>query len=379
MPEPIIINNLTKYYGKYQALDNLCLTVSGNKRVGLLGPNGAGKSTTLKIMCGLLYTSSGMVLIEGVNIAKNPTVALSKIGAIIETPEFYSYLTPYEVLGYFGRLRGMNGNKLQKQIDEIINLVNLNDWKKERIEKFSRGMKQRLALAQPLLHDPPILILDEPAPGLDPRGVVEFRKIIEEVGKQRTVFFAVDAIAGEFESHTGFMLFTNPVKHLTIIVGKYIASYISIAILIIFGYVIVGLSLLIIYGEVPFETVKSLGLALLFGGSVLSVTFFFSSISKGAMGATVITLVFIMVISGIIDAVLIMAKKPHWFMLSTNGDSVATVYGGYEVFMQGMNAPSAFMGSIENPNISLSVLSMTIYLVIGFIAGLWISNRRQLA
>ena len=135
------------------------------------------------------------------------------------------------------------------------------------------------------------------------------------------VFFAGDAIAGEFESKTGYMLFTNPVKRITLVTGKYLASCVAVILLIIFGYAIASISLLAIYGNVPIETAKSFGLCLLFAGSVLSVTFFFSSISKGAMGATVMTLLFIMVISGIVETVLLMAGKPYWFT-SHNEDTV---------------------------------------------------------
>ncbi|UCB42017.1 MAG: ABC transporter permease [Dehalococcoidales bacterium] len=195
------------------------------------------------------------------------------------------------------------------------------------------------------------------------------------------VFFAGDAIAGEFEGKTGFILFTNPVRRITLVTGKYLAGLAAVALLIVLGYVIVSISLLIIYGTVPVETAKSFGLCLLYGGSVLSVTFFFSSISKGAMGATVITLVFIMVVSAIVDSILIMADKPHWFLLSTNGDSIATVYGGYELFLEGfpmagMNIPSQWF---KSPDISLMIVSMIIYLVVGFVLSVWISRRRQLA
>ena len=190
MCEPVVIENLSKYYGKFLAVDNLSLRVSENQNVGLLGPNGAGKSTTLKIICGLLRASSGAVYIDGINVAEKPAQALSRIGAIVETPEFYPFLTPQENLGYLGRLRGMHRDGLEDRIREVIRLVKLEEWIAVKIEKFSRGMKQRLALAQALLHDPPVLILDEPALGLDPRGVVEFREIIEEEGKQKTVFFA---------------------------------------------------------------------------------------------------------------------------------------------------------------------------------------------
>ncbi len=190
MSEAIVIENLSKYYNKFLALDNLSLRIEENENVGLLGPNGAGKSTTLKILCGLIRPSSGAVYIDGINVAEKPEQALSRIGAIVETPEFYPFLTPQETLSYFGRLRGMRGDGLKSRIKEIIHLVRLEEWVTVKIEKFSRGMKQRLAVAQALLHDPPILILDEPGLGLDPRGVVEFREIIAGVGKKKTVLFA---------------------------------------------------------------------------------------------------------------------------------------------------------------------------------------------
>jgi len=190
MDECIVIENLTMYYNKFLALDKLSLRVPAKENIGLLGPNGAGKSTTLKILCGLIRPTSGKAYIDGIDVVAQPEKALSRIGAIIETPEFYSYMTPEETLTYFGRLRGMKGETLKKRIKEVIALVKLEKWGKIKIEKFSRGMKQRLGLAQSLLHDPPVLILDEPSLGLDPRGVVEFREIIKGVGKEKTLFFA---------------------------------------------------------------------------------------------------------------------------------------------------------------------------------------------
>jgi ABC-2 type transport system ATP-binding protein len=190
MQDSIVLEGLTKYYNGFLALDNLSLRVKRNEDVALLGPNGAGKTTTLKILCGLLRPSSGAAYIEGINVLEERERAISKVGAILETPEFYPFLTPDETLRYLGRLRGMSGRELGDRIGEVLRLVRLEKWINVKVGKFSRGMKQRLALAQAMLHDPPILVLDEPSLGLDPRGMVEIRDILKEARKKKTVFFA---------------------------------------------------------------------------------------------------------------------------------------------------------------------------------------------
>ena len=190
MNEAIAIEGLSKYYDGFLALDNLSLKVGKNEGVALLGPNGAGKTTTIKILCGLVRPSSGSAYINGIDIVEERERALSNVGAIVETPEFYPFLTPEETLSYLGRLRGMRGRELKRRIAEVVELVKLQGWIQIRIEKFSRGMKQRLAVAQALLHDPSILILDEPALGLDPRGMIEVMEIFREARKEKTVFYA---------------------------------------------------------------------------------------------------------------------------------------------------------------------------------------------
>ena len=194
------------------------------------------------------------------------------------------------------------------------------------------------------------------------------------------VFFAGDAIAGEFESKTGFILFTNPVKRITLWLGKYLACSIAVVLLVAFSYLITAIALLAIYGEVPAEMAQSFGLALLFAGAFLSVTFFFSSISKGAMGATVMTLLLVMVVFGIIESVLMFTDNPSWFLLSTGGDSIAAVYGEYSVILGELLPHDIELPfELETMNIGLAAVAMAVYLVVGLVLSIWISGRRQLA
>jgi len=189
--EAIATEGLTKYYGKILALNDLNLKIEKGRCVGFLGPNGAGKSTTIKILCNLIRPTRGKAYVNGYNTVVEPTKALKDVGAIVETPEFYTYLTPMEILSYLGKLRGMATNDLKRRITQVLETAKLSEWANTKIGKFSRGMKQRLAVAQAILHNPPILILDEPALGLDPRGTYEIREIIKSiVSEGKTVFLA---------------------------------------------------------------------------------------------------------------------------------------------------------------------------------------------
>jgi ABC-2 type transport system ATP-binding protein len=188
--EVLVAEGLTKYYGPIVALDDLNIKIRKGEAVGLLGPNGAGKTTTMKAFCNIIKPSSGNAYIMGLNATKESSHALTNVGAMVEVPEFYPFLTPIEALSYFGRLRGMSKPDLQKAIESAIAKVKMTEWSNVRIGKFSKGMKQRLAIAQALLHDPPILILDEPSLGLDPRGMNEVRSLINELKHEKTIFMA---------------------------------------------------------------------------------------------------------------------------------------------------------------------------------------------
>lgn len=175
----IHIEGLTKDFGIVKAVDNLNLDVKKATAVGFLGPNGAGKTTTIKILTNLIAATTGSAYLNGIDVTEDPRRALSCVGAVVETPEFYPFLTPMETLSYLGRIRGMQQRETQMRGKELLDTVKLDKWKDTRIGKFSKGMKQRLAIAQALLHEPEILILDEPTTGLDPRGMVEIRQILK--------------------------------------------------------------------------------------------------------------------------------------------------------------------------------------------------------
>ncbi len=187
----IEIEHLAKDFGDIKAVDDLSLAVPRRKTVGFLGPNGAGKTTTIKILTNLISATGGNAMLNGIDVTKDPKKALAHVGAVVETPEFYSYLTPTETLAYLGRIRGMSSREISNRSEDVLAQVKMTEWRSTRIGKFSKGMKQRLAIAQAMLHEPEILILDEPTSGLDPRGMVEMRETINSLkAKDYTVFMS---------------------------------------------------------------------------------------------------------------------------------------------------------------------------------------------
>jgi ABC-2 type transport system ATP-binding protein len=184
MDEPIKTVNLTKNFNGFRALDNLDIAVRRNSFLGFLGPNGAGKTTTIKILTNLLSPSSGSAYVNGINVTEDPKGALTDLGTVVETPEFYPYLTPKETLSYLGELQGMNNDDIRTRTAEVLDMVKMSEWGNKRIGKFSKGMKQRIAIAQAILHRPSVVILDEPTSGLDPRGMFEVREILTDLKKE---------------------------------------------------------------------------------------------------------------------------------------------------------------------------------------------------
>jgi ABC-2 type transport system ATP-binding protein len=199
MNEPIRIENLTKDFNGFRALDNLNLVVKRKSFMGFLGPNGAGKTTAIKILTNLLAATSGSAELNGINITREPKAALANVGAVVETPEFYPYLTPTETLAYMGELSGMSHVDIKRRTKEVLDTVKMNEWAEKRIGKFSKGMKQRIAIAQAIMHEPPIIILDEPTSGLDPRGMFEVREILVDLKKQDYTVFMSSHLLNEVQ------------------------------------------------------------------------------------------------------------------------------------------------------------------------------------
>lgn len=186
----IEINSLTKDFNKLRAVNNLNLSVYKGDVFGFLGPNGAGKSTTIRMLLSLVRQTSGTINLFGKSLDSDRKNILSRIGAIVEKPDFYGYLTAYKNLEILGKLSGKEIT--QKQIMQILELVGLDNRFDSKVKTFSHGMKQRLGLAQSLLHDPELIILDEPTTGLDPQGMKEIRDLILHLSKEKekTIFLS---------------------------------------------------------------------------------------------------------------------------------------------------------------------------------------------
>lgn len=186
----IEVRGLTKKYKNLVAVDNLDLNVYSGDVFGFLGPNGAGKSTTIRMLLTLIKPTAGEIKIFGKSLPKNRNEILKQIGAIVEKPDFYLYLTAYKNLEILGKISGADVSK--KNIMKFLELVGLEKRHNSKVKTFSHGMKQRLGIAQALLHDPQLIILDEPTTGLDPQGMKEIRDLILYLSreKNKTIFLS---------------------------------------------------------------------------------------------------------------------------------------------------------------------------------------------
>ncbi len=175
------LKGISKTMGKKKVVDNVSFTVNSGEVFGFLGPNGAGKTTTIKMITGLLKVDQGEIFIDGKNVKKDFEKALENVGGIIENPEMYGYLSGLDNLKIYGR---MHGNISKERLDEVIKMVKLENRIGDKVKKYSLGMRQRLGIAQALLHKPKLLILDEPTNGLDPMGIKEMRDNLRELAEK---------------------------------------------------------------------------------------------------------------------------------------------------------------------------------------------------
>jgi ABC-2 type transport system ATP-binding protein len=196
-PPSIETRHLTKSFGKFTAVNTLDLKIEGAKCVGFLGPNGAGKTTTLKMLTDMIFPTGGECLIDGLSVRANRKKALEVCGVLIETPEIYPSLTPYQALEMVADLRDMPVAEQKIRIPAALEEVKMSDWTHKKVGRFSKGMKQRINIASTLVHDPEILILDEPATGLDPRGMAEVRDIVRGLKRRDRLIFMSSHILPE--------------------------------------------------------------------------------------------------------------------------------------------------------------------------------------
>ncbi len=185
------INNLNKKYGKFQAVCDLNLEVPEGEIFGFVGPNGAGKTTTMKIMCGLLRATSGEITIDGVDVIRNSKGIKEKIGYMPDFFGVYDDLKVSEYLEFYASIYDIKGQQRKKITDDLLELVDLSHKREAYVDSLSRGMKQRLCLARSLVHNPRLLVLDEPASGMDPRARVEMKEILKNLkGMGKTIIIS---------------------------------------------------------------------------------------------------------------------------------------------------------------------------------------------
>lgn len=183
----ISVRNLTKSYGPQKAVDDISFEIKTGEVVGFLGPNGAGKSTTMRIITCYMSASKGDVLLDGTSVREDPDKIKKKIGYLPENNPLYYEMAVIDYLKFCAEIQGVVKSEIESRIREMVEKCGLEDEKHKKIQELSKGYKQRVGLAQAMIHNPEILILDEPTTGLDPNQIVEIRNLIKELGKEKTV------------------------------------------------------------------------------------------------------------------------------------------------------------------------------------------------
>ena len=219
----ISVKNLTKYYDDFQALKGISFEIKSGEIVGILGPNGAGKSTTLRILTSYLSPTSGDAIIDGKSILDKDIEIKKIIGYLPESAPLYNDMCVFDYLVYMADIQELDRNKLSERLNYVVEACSLKDVISKPIGELSKGYKQRVGLAGAIIHDPKILILDEPTNGLDPNQIVEIRELIKELGKEKTVLISTH-ILNEVEAtcsraiiiNKGTIIADNDPKHLSV-------------------------------------------------------------------------------------------------------------------------------------------------------------------
>ena len=199
---------LSKVYGSFQALKDVSFTIPKGQVTAFLGPNGAGKTTTMKILSGFLSPTSGIARVAGFDVSTDRLSAAEKLGYLPENGPLYLDMTPLSLLRFFGEVRGMAGGKLAERIEYVADLCKLKDVLEKPIHQLSKGYKQRCGMAQALLHEPDVLIMDEPTTGLDPNQIRDVRRTIRELGKSKTILLSTH-ILQEVEAVADRVIFVH--------------------------------------------------------------------------------------------------------------------------------------------------------------------------
>jgi len=186
----ISVSNLTKKFDNFTAVDNLSLNVKSGEVLGFLGPNGAGKSTTMKMITGFIKPTNGEIKVKGMNVETNQIECKKLIGYLPEGAPLYGDMTPLNMLKFVAYIRGMGSQEFKKALDSVVVKTEITDVINQPIDTLSKGYKRRVGLAQALIHDPKILILDEPTDGLDPNQKHHVRNLINEMGKEKAIIIS---------------------------------------------------------------------------------------------------------------------------------------------------------------------------------------------
>jgi ABC-2 type transport system ATP-binding protein len=221
-PAMIEAHGLSKYYGAFAAIQDVTFKIHQGEVVAFLGPNGAGKSTTMKLLTGYLAPSAGVARIAGHDMSSDRLAGSAKLGYLPENGPLYLDMTPRSLLGFFADARGLSSARKRERIDEVVELCSLGSVIGKPIGKLSRGYRQRVGMAQVLLHQPDVLILDEPTAGLDPNQIHEVRETIRKLGQSKTILLSthilqeVEAMAGRaLFINEGRLVFNGSIKELT--------------------------------------------------------------------------------------------------------------------------------------------------------------------